>query len=95
MDERLKKFLAKPKTFTKGDWEITLEPFKGADLDVFMDMAEKPGTQEVLSVVQHALERSGYESTIDELKEQPLPFIQWVFESIMDVNGMDAESSKK
>jgi hypothetical protein len=92
MDERLKKFLAKPKTFKKDDWEITLKPLKGKHIDLMLNMAEKPTYEDIVKLVHVALTNSGYELAVEEVKEDMgVDFIMWVFECLGELNGTKPE----
>jgi hypothetical protein len=87
MDDRLKRFLAKPKTFKKDDWEITLSPLKGKHLDLMLQMTETPTAQDTQKLVHAALINSGYELSLSDVDDLGIDFIMWVFECLGEMNG--------
>ena len=87
MDDRFKKFAGETKTFEKNGFKLTLSPFKGKDLDLFLTVESKEDS--IYKLVQKALEMNGDEvPSMKEIREDvPLSFILWVQECIDEVNN--------
>jgi hypothetical protein len=91
MDERLKAFIGKAREFEKGDWKLTLMPFKGKQIDLFMDMGSNPSGEDIRKLVHEALSKSGYEVSMEDVGEFEVGFLNWVAECVVEINGFRLE----
>lgn len=91
MDERLRAFLAKGKEYEIEGQKLELKPFKGKQLDLLMNMSEKPTGEDVRNLVAQALTTSGIPTTLEDTEELSIGFINKVAEYVMDVNGFNIE----
>jgi hypothetical protein len=76
-------FLGKPKKYTIGGQEISIEPLKGKDIDLLLGIKEGKEAEGVKRLVMHY-----FELTQDEIDQLPMSFLNEASEAIMDVNGL-------
>lgn len=86
MDEKLRKFLGKSKTYEIEGEEFTLTPLKGKDLDVVVNLGED--AESMKKVMLMALKQISPEATKDDLEELPVSFLNKLSEAFIDVNGL-------
>lgn len=87
MDERLRAFIGKSKEYTYEGTVIPLSPLTGAELDLITAIGDDKSADAILSLVHASLNKSGMACTIEDLKTMPVGFLNFITESVMDVNG--------
>jgi hypothetical protein len=86
MDERLRKFLGKPKTYDIEGEQITLTPLTGKDLDVVANLSEDKDS--IKKLVLLALKQAFPDATEEDYDLLPVGFLNKLAEAFIDVNGL-------
>ncbi len=95
-DERIKKFLAKPKKIKLGGEDIEIYPLKLKDIDLLIDMQDKDKQANALKgIMRETLKQSFPNASDDEINSFSMEYFNELTEAIMEVNGLNKKKELK
>jgi len=84
---KMDKFLGKSKECDILGEKVNIAPFKGKELDLLLNLGEKPKGADLIKMVHAALSKTE-EVTLEQVGEMSLEAINAFAEAIIEVNGL-------